>query len=174
MYTAVLAAGMQAGSSVGTSLTFKYADALDFRQSTTWNPIDDAEEMIQAGLLFLENVEGVGRRWVRNVTTFLQNDNLAYTEASVNEAVNFSAFNFRTNLETAVGRKGFAGTLNATKAVAIGTLGLLVDEEILVDWRALNFELIVDVMEVSVEIAPVIPINFVKSTLHLVTVRQAA
>ncbi len=174
MYTAVLAAGMQAGSSVGTSLTFKYADALDFRQSNTWNPIDDAEEMIQAGLLFLENVEGVGRRWVRNVTTFLQNDNLAFTEASVNEAVNFAAFNFRTNLETAVGRKGFAGTLNATKAVAIGTLGLLVDEEILVDWRALDFELIVDVMEVSVEIAPVIPINFVKSTLHLVTVRQAA
>jgi len=29
-------------------------------------------------------------------------------------------------------------------------------------------------MEVSVEIAPVIPVNFVKNTIHLVTIRQTA
>ena len=173
-FTACIAAGMQAGSPVGTSLTFKYANVLSFRQHSGWNPTDDAEEMVQGGLLFLENVEGVGRRFVRNVTTHLSSNNIAFIEGSVNEAVNFAVFNFRTNLEFAVGKKGFSGTINAAKSVAIGTLGLLVDAQVLVTWRSLDIELIVDVMEVGVEIAPVIPINFVQSTVHLVTVQQTA
>jgi hypothetical protein len=173
-FHAALIAGMQAGSPVGTSLTHKYVNALAFRQHSSWNPTDDAEEMIQAGLCFLETVEGAGRRVVRNITTHLSSNNIAYIEASVNEAVNYAVYNFRTNMEFLVGKKGFAGTINAGRGVALNTLGLLVDAEVLVTYRSLDLELVVDVMDVSVEIAPVIPINFVKSTIHLVTVRQSA
>ncbi len=173
-FRACMVAGMQAGSPVGTSLTFKFENSLGFRQSNTWNPVDDAEELITAGLLFSESVEGVGRRVVRNITTHLSSNNLAFIEASVNESVNFATFNFRTNMEFAVGKAGFAGTVNAAKSVAEGTLGLLVDEETIVAHRSLDIELIVDVLEVSVELAPVIPINFVKNTIHLVTIRQTA
>ena len=165
---ATLAAGMQAGSPVGTSLTFKFPNILNFRQDTSWNPSDDGEEMIQAGLVFVENVEGTGRRFVRNITTFLQSNNLAFTEGSVNEAANFAVFQLRNDLEFSVGQKGFAGTPNAAGGVAIKSLGLLVDSEIITAWRALNVELKADVLEVSVEIAPVIPTNFVKTTVHLV------
>ena len=69
-YLAAIAAGMQAGSSVGTSLTYKYANVLSFRQfagATGWNPTDDSEEMIAAGLCFLESVPGIGRRFVRKL-----------------------------------------------------------------------------------------------------------
>lgn len=176
-FQAAIAAGMQAGSPVGESLTFKYANVLGLRQKSgtgSWNPTDDAEEMIQAGLCFMENVEGVGSRVVRNITTHLSSNNIAYIEGSVNEAVNFAVFNFRTNLEFAVGKKGFSGTVNAGKGVAINTLGLLKDAQIIVASRSLNVELIVDVLEVSVEMAPVIPINFIKNTIHLVTIRQTA
>lgn len=176
-FQAAIAAGMQAGSPVGTPLTHKYANVLSIAQSTGatgWNPTDDSEEMIQAGLCFMENVEGVGRRIKRNITTYLISSNLAYIEGSVNEAVNYSVYNFRTNLEWAVGRKGFSGTVNATKSIATNTLGLLVGEEVLVAFQSLDVELIVDVMEVSVQIAPVLPINFVKSTIHLVTIPQVA
>lgn len=173
-FLACIVAGMQAGSDVGTPLTYKYANALAFRQDSSWNPVDDAEEMVQAGLWFLENVEGQGRRNVRNITTHRSSSNLAFTEGSVNEAVNFAAYNFRTNMEFAVGQKGFSGTVNAGKSVALNTLGLLVDETVLVAYRSLAVELIVDVMEVECEIAPVLPINFVKNTLHLVTIRQSA
>jgi hypothetical protein len=173
-FRAVVAAGMQAGSAIGTSLTNKYENSLNFNQHSTWNPTDDGEEMIQAGLLFAEYIEGRGRRWVRNITTYLTSDNLAFTEASVNQAANYATYEFRTELEYAVGRKGFAGTLNAAKGIAIGKLDALVTEEALVDWRSLNLELVLDVMEVGVEIAPVIPINFVKSTVHLVAIRQVA
>jgi len=173
-YQAVVAAGMQAGSPVGQSLTYKYANVLSIRQDATWNPTDDAEEMIQSGLCFMENIEGLGRRVVRNITTHLTSDNIAYTEGSVNEAVNYAVYTFRTNMEYAVGKRGFSGTVNAAKGVAINTLGLLKDANILIATRSLNIELIVDVLEVSVEMAPVIPINFVKSTVHLVTIAQSA
>jgi hypothetical protein len=155
-------------------LTFKFINILDVTQASTWNPIDDSEEMINAGLCFAQNIEGVGRRFVRNVTTFLQSDNIAFTEGSVNEAVNFATFNFRTNLEAAVGARGFAGTLNAAKSIALNTLTLLVDAGAITSWRALFLSLLTDVLEVSVEIAPIIPINFVQSTIHLVTVQQTA
>jgi hypothetical protein len=173
-FLACVIAGMQAGSDIGMPLTYKYTNTLAYRQDTSWNPVDDAEELVQAGLLFLENVEGLGRRVVRNITTYRTSSNLAFTEGSVNEAVNYAAYNFRTNMEFAVGKKGFSGTVNAGKSVALNTLGLLVDEAILVAYRSLAVELIVDVMEVECEIAPVLPINFIKNTLHLVTIRQSA
>lgn len=172
-FQAAIAAGMQAGSPVGTSLTYKYANTLSLRQDSSWNPTDDTEEMIQAGLCFMEHVEGVGRRVVRNITTHLMSNNLAYIEGSVNEAVNYSVYTFRTAMEMAVGKKGFAGTVNAATGVSVNILGLLIDEGIMTAYRSLNFELLVDVLEVSLEIAPVIPINFVKTTVHLVTIPQA-
>lgn len=173
-FQAVIGAGMQAGSAVGVSLTNKIGNVLSISQDQSWNPIDDAEQLIARGLFFMEEVENVGRRWVRNVTTNTSSNNIAFTEASVNEAVNFAVFNFRTNLEFAVGRQGFSGTINATKSIAQSTLGLLVDTAVLTSFRNLDISLALDVLDVSVEIAPIIPINFVRSVLHLVNQVQAA
>jgi hypothetical protein len=143
-----------------------------FRQHSTWNPTDDAEEMITGGACFLEDVEGVGRRVVRNVTSHLKDNNLAFVEASVNEAVNFAVFNFRTNMEFIVGKNGFSGTETSARANAVSTLGLLVDAFVLVGFRNLDVELILDIMDMSVEMAPVIPINFVRIVVHLVSLAQ--
>jgi hypothetical protein len=164
---------MQAGAPVGTSLSHKFANVLKIRQDSSWNPTDDSEELIQAGLCMMETIDGVGRRVVRNITTHLSTSNLAFTEASVNEAVNYSVFNFRTEMERMVGKSGFAGSANAGKGIAINLLGLLVNVSIIA-FRSLNVELILDVLEVAVEIAPVLPINFVKSMIHLVTIPQSA
>ena len=173
-FHAAVVAGMQAGASVGLPLTHKYANVLALRQSNTWNPVDDAEEMIQAGLLFLETVEGVGQRVVRNITTHLSSNNLAFTEASVNQAVNFAVYDFRTGMEFIVGKKGFAGSVNAAKGVAINLLGLQIANEVITTYNGPDIELVADTLEVTTEIAPVIPINFVKNTIHLVATRQTA
>jgi hypothetical protein len=165
-YTACLVAGAQAGSPLGTSLTWKLLNTLGVYGSSTWNQKDDADEMIEMGLMFAEQVDGVGHRWVRNVTTHLTTSNLAYTEGSVNEAFNYAIYNYRTALETAVGERGFAGTVQAADGVARGILDELM-EEALTGWRSLSITLLADVMETSVEMAPVIPVNFVKNYVHL-------
>jgi hypothetical protein len=173
-FLAVLAAGMQAGSTVGTSLTHKYVNVLGHAQHSSWNPVEDGEELIQSGLCFIEEVPSIGRRFVRNVTTYLTSNNIAYTEASVNEAVNYAVFEFRSTLEAMVGRRGTQSNVNALRGIASNKLSQLLNEGIIVAWRALSVTLNVDVMEVSVELAPVIPVNFVRSTIYLNTLPQTA
>lgn len=173
-YAAAHAAGMQAGSEVGVSLTRKFVDVLKFDQDTGWNPLDDANEMISAGLLFIEKIDGVGNRWVRNVTTHLSSDNIAYSEGSVNEATNYAVYNFRTTMEAFVGKKGFSGVEGDVKTEAVNRLGELLDEEVITSWRSLNVSIAsADVLEIAVEIAPVAPINFIPITIHLVTAAAA-
>jgi hypothetical protein len=174
-FAACVAAGMQAGSEVGTSLTFKYANVLDVvGDDDTYTIQDDANELIQSGLCVFEKVQGVGFRWLRNITTHLIDNNIAYVEASVNEAVNFAVFNLRTNLEAAIGKKGNAGTVNSVLGIAVATLGQLIDSGAITSWQNLTIELDADVMTVDVEIAPVTPVNFVKLTVHLVTASFSA
>jgi hypothetical protein len=169
-FTACVAAGMQAGAPVGTSLTFKYPNVLDvIGDDTTFTVRDDASDLIQSGLCVLEKVPNIGHRFLRNVTTHLIDDNLAYVEASVNAAVNFAAYELRTALEIAVGKPGFAGTVNAALGVSVGILGQLVGAGAITAYRNLTIELTDDVMTVDVEIAPIIPVNFVRTTLHLVS-----
>lgn len=172
VFGAVALAGMQAGGGIGLPLTHKYLNTLKLSQDSSWNPVDDAEELIQAGLVFGETITGIGRRVVRNVTAHLTTSNIAYVEGSVNQAVNYAVYNYRTQLETAVGKKGFSGTLTAAYGEGKGILASLVGVA-LITWRALMMSLTLDVIESSVEIAPVLPVNFVKSTVHLVTVTQS-
>lgn len=172
-FGAALLAGMQAGSDPGTPLTHRLMNTQALKQDASWNPADDSEEMIKAGLCFGEVLDNVGRRVVRNITTHLSSSNLAFQEASVNEAVNISIYNYRTAMELTVGKPGFAGTISAARGDAINILGLIVGLT-LTAYRSLQFSLALDVLDNSLEISPVLPINFVKTTVHLVSIPQSA
>jgi hypothetical protein len=166
-FYAAIIAGMQAGTSVGNPLTNKFANVLGVRQHSSWNPLDDGDEMINAGVHFLILEEGKGFKVVRNVTTYLIDNNLAFIEASMNQAVNVAVYNLRTEMETIVGKKGFARTINSAKAAADGVLESLVRDETIAAYKKPAFVLSLDVLQMDVEIAVIAPINFVPITLHL-------
>ena len=171
---ASIAAGMQAGSPIGEPLTHKRPNVTNVRNDSSWAAENDSEEMIDAGLMFSEKNDNVGIRWVRSVTTHLADDNVVFTEMSANEAANTAVFRLRTQLELKIGKRGLGGSAAAIKGLANDELGRLLDDEIIVAYRALQVEQIGDVFPVSVEIAPVLPINFIPITVHLVAVRAAA
>lgn len=173
-YTAVIAAGMQAGSPVGTPLTFKYIDALDADQDVSWSPATDSEEMIQGGTLFLESVQGKGLRWVRNVTTYRRSDNLAFVEASMNECVNLAAYTLREAMEAAVGATNAQLSLGALRGIAVTTLGVLTSSGTLADWRGLSLTQTADHCRVLVQMAPPTMKNFVTTEMYLYTQNLAA
>ncbi len=173
-FYAAIAAGMQAGSPIGEPLTRKTILATDVRNDSSWSVEDDAEEMLDAGLMMSEKVDGVGVRWVRSLTTHLADDNVAFVEMSANESANHAAFELRRRIELKIGRRGLAGSVAGIKGIASGELGRLVDDETIVAWRALQVEQVGDVFPLSVEIAPVLPINFVPVTIHLVAAQVAA
>lgn len=173
-FTALLAAGMESGVAPGVPITQRFINCLDFGQDSSFNPQDDGDGLIQAGVMLMEKVPNRGIRWLRAVTTHLIDDNLAYVERSTNKAVNFAIREFRRRMEIIAGRPGFAGTVNAAKAAALQVLGELVELGTITSWRALTLELAADVLDVDVEIAPVVPVNFVRTTLHLVPASLSA
>lgn len=169
-FTAALAAGMQSGAPLGEPLTFKYLDILATSgNDASYTLTDDAEDLIQSGLNMIERVPNKGYRWLRQISTHQIDDNLAYVECSTNHAVNIAVYEFRTRLEAAVGRRGFDGTVTATREIALGVLAELIADGVIVEWRNLSIELTADVMDVDVEMAPSVPVNFVRSHVHVVT-----
>ena len=171
---ASIAAGMQAGSPIGEPLTRKRPAVTDVRNDSSWSVENDVEELIDAGLMMSEKVDNVGIRWIRSITTHLADDNVVFTEMSANESANTAVFELRRQLELKIGQRGLAGSAAAIKGLANDVLGRLIDDEIIVAYRALQVDQIGDVFPVSVEIAPVLPINFIPITVHLVAVRAAA
>ena len=176
-FTALLAAGMQAGSTPGTSLTRKRINALGVLRDKSWNLVDNKEEMILAGLLFLENKTNVGIRWVRNVTTWTTDNNSAYSDGGVRNALNYAVYNLREAVDFAIGLDNFAGTSNAIVAVASQQLRTLIAENVITAYRALSATAdpaAPDSLLLNVQLAPTQPINFVKFTISLATATQIA
>lgn len=173
-YFAAIAAGMQAGSPIGEPLTRKRPFVSDIRNDPSWTVEDDVEEMIDAGLMVAENVDGVGIRFVRSVTTHLDDDNPVFTEMSANESANTAIFELRRQLDQRIGRRGIRGSVATIKGLAFDVLERLVTDNIIVAFRSVTVEQIGDTFPVSVELAPVLPINFIPVTVHLVAVRAAA
>lgn len=174
IYHAAIAAGAQAGSPIAEPLTHKKPFVLDVRNDSSWSVVDDAEEMIDAGLMFAEKREGEGIRWVRSITTHIADDNPIYSEMSANESADQFAYQFRSALEQRIGRRSLAGSAGSIKGLANDVASRLVNDEIIVAFRALQVDQIGDTFPVSIEIAPVEPTNFIPITIHLTRFRAAA
>jgi hypothetical protein len=173
-FFAAISAGMQAGSAIAEPMTHKKPFVLDIRNDPSWTVEDDVEELIDAGLQMAEKLDQVGVRWIRSVTTHIADDNPVFSEMSANESADQAVFALRRRLELKIGNRGLAGSVGTIKGLANDELQRLVDDQIIVAYRALQVEQVGDVFPVSVEIAPVLPINFIPITVHLVVARIAA
>jgi len=172
---AAVAAGMQAGSAIAEPLTRKLVIGNAIRNDPSWDVEDDTSDLIDRGLMIAEQVDNVGIRWVRSITTHLADDNLAFVEMSSNESLNTFVFEFRTALEKKIGQRGLGNSTGAIKALAIEVANRIVAEEKIVGHRSLQVEQVGDVFPVSIEVALVNPINFIPITVHLTpTVAVAA
>jgi hypothetical protein len=172
---AVIAAGMQAGSPIAEPLTHKRPLVTDTRNDSSWSVENDVETMIDIGAMVSEKIDGLGIRFVRSITTHLADDNLVFSEMSANESINTAAFELRRALEVKIGRRALVGSVTILKGLANDVLSRMIDDQIIFGYRALQVEQVGDVFPVSVEIAPVVPINFVNVTIHVVApVAQAA
>lgn len=174
-FYACAVAGIQAGTPGGTAQTRKLVKCTKFTQDSSWDPSQDADEMIRAGLMVLER-HRTGFRIVRSVSTHLATSNLAFVERSTNEASNLIAFNFRTRLDAIVGQNGYSGTADAIKADARGVLNEMMETGEVAAWDkdTLKVSITGDRAPVSVQVSPAIPINFIPISIFLVPFSVAA
>ncbi|MCA9547608.1 MAG: hypothetical protein KC613_24565, partial [Myxococcales bacterium] len=119
-YLAVLLAAMQAGTPVGEAQSWKRPNVVRFRQHSSWNPMDYAEAMLEAGLMFLRDGEK-GVIVERAVTTYRANDAI-FTEVGPNEAANESVKRARRRLQAFTGERAFDGKASTMRSVLIAEL----------------------------------------------------
>ena len=187
---ATMGASMRAGvPEVAEPLTFKYLRVSGLTQDSSWDPADltDANDMIKAGVLFAETIQGKGTRWVRDLTTHVKDDNLAYVEGSVRDAVRFVAWELRSRLvDRFTGRKAKPTTITTYRDTAVAVLEELRDDNIIVDstdpttgatiraWHNLKVWASGDIVTLNVGIFPVPGINFQLNDIFLQLPTQAA
>lgn len=186
---AVLAVGMRGGMpEVGEPLTHKYPKTTEIAQDSSWDPGErtDANQLIQAGVLFTESIKGKGIRWVRDITTHVQDDNLAYMEGSVRDVVRFVSYGLRTTLEDRfTGVKATPANAESIKDTATEYLELCRSQNIIVDstdanggtvkaFHNLRVKISGDIATIRVEIFPVVGINFQLNEIYLQLPTQAA
>jgi len=175
MSAALVAAGF-AGSDPGTPLTNK---ALSVRGlETKYKNPTDTDVLIEGGVLALEDTPQ-GYKVVKSITTWLVNDNYNRVEVSTGFATDFTARNVREALQDLIGRKGSPITLIEAKSrtdTALRELsrpepagpGVLVGDETNPPFKNIRVSLVGDVLRVEFEASPVIPVNYVLTSIHIV------
>jgi hypothetical protein len=170
-------AGMQSGATVGTPLTYKLVRANNIVCRNTYLDTLDkntSNELLMNGCLFTEKVTGKGFRIVRNLSTYLSTDNLAYTDRHVNYELNFMSYDLRTFIEDKfVGEKSTPATAASIKSAVISKLDYYKNSlEIIVNsqdpitgkpqnaYKDLKITISGDICTIRFEIFPAVGINY--------------
>lgn len=187
---AVMGASMRLGvGEIGEPLTNKYLRASAVSQDSSWNPasVTDSGDFIQNGVMFAETIPGQGTKWVRDMTTWVKDDNLAFSEGSVRDIVRYVAYNLRNAIDARfTGRKATPATISAVKDTACSLLEVYRQQNIIVDstdpatgqtiraYYGLKVFSDGDIIRLNVGIFPVPGINFELIDIFLSLPTQSA
>lgn len=187
---AVMGASMRLGvNEIGEPLTNKYLRASSLAQDLSWNPssVTDSGDFIQNGVMFAEVIPGQGTKWVRDMTTWVKDDNLAFSEGSVRDVVRYVAYNLRKTIESRfTGRKATPATIASVKDTAASLLETFRTANIIVDstdpatgatiraYYNLKVFSSGDIIRLNVGIFPVPGINFELIDIYLSLPTQSA
>jgi len=157
-YFALMCAGMQAGTPVGTPLTRKRPAVTATSQS--WVPNRDAATAIKNGIVQLSS-DALGYYVERSVTTYLTDANPVFSEVSANESINSSIRDLRALLASKVGIALVGTTAKQLTGLVEDRLEQQVRAGIIKAFRNVALTTIGDTIRVDYEAAPVEPLNFV-------------
>lgn len=174
--SAARTAGAFAGVNPGTPLTNKHfkCRGLEFGLR---NPTD-TDELITAGVWCLEETEE-GYKHVKSISTWMVNDNYNRVEQSTGVALDFVVRNVRQAVAVLKGQKGNPLVLSRAVSIAESTLrelarqepqgpGVLAGDEANPPYRNIRATLEGDVVRIEFECSPVIPVNYILTTVFAV------
>lgn len=169
-YTAAFIAGLIAGFNVGEPITNKTISGVQGLSTVFKNR--QIIQLLDGGVLTIERLPSGIFKVVQGITTWITDDNFNKKEISVGLETNFVAKNVRNTLSTFVGRKNTPFVLQTIKGALIQILKDLEDQQVIVGTTAYPaFRNIIisadgDIVRVSFECSPAIPINYVLITVH--------
>jgi hypothetical protein len=137
--------------------------------------------LIQGGVMFAEQPPQGGFRFVRDETTYLIDDNIAFVDGNTRDAVRYVAYDLRTTLEEQfTGLKAKPATVQNIRSTVVAKMELYRQQSIIVDsldpetqtkivpgYRNLRVFVSGNVANIKVEIFPVTGILFQLSDIYL-------
>ena len=165
-YLAVMAAGIQCGLKPASTLTNLVPDVLDF--SHAWSDGSDEDAVIAGGICGLYK-DNLGRpAFLRSVTTYVQDDNPAYSETSANDSVNTSLRDLRSYLFSLIGAS-IDSSLSPDTVAAMVTerLDFQVAQSWIRSYANVAVSLQTDLFSVDYTLDEIQPVNFVVVTAHV-------
>jgi hypothetical protein len=171
-FLALICAGMQAGTDVATPLTFKRPDVVNVIGK--WNPVLDANEAIQKGIVNLSR-DSFGWRVERSVTTYMLDDNPIFSEVSAFESCQTSVRDLRAALLIKIGEP-IRGAVSPKRLAGIVSARLdgQVERGIIKAWRNLLIEDLGDRFRITYQMAAVEPLNFIEIIASVIRIPMAA
>lgn len=170
-------AGMFQGAPIGLPMTHKFVRAIGLETHYRSSELDT---LLQGGVIPLEFKQGVGYWIVHSRFTWLINPLFNHVEISTALAVDTVKRTLRDALETEiVGQKATKDILNRVNSLVDSECRVLERGEIIVGDPPLNpayknivSELDGDRISVSLEVSPVLPVNYVTVIVHAVPFRS--
>jgi len=174
--TAALISGAFAGVNPGTALTNKTIKCRGLERELR-NPTD-TDVLIEAGVLCIESTEQ-GYKVVQSNSTWIQNRNYNRREISCGAALDQVVRNVREALDVLRGEKGNPLLLSRAASITESVLrecarpepqgpGLLAGDDENPPYRNIRVTLEGDVLRPQFECSPVIPVNYVLTTVYAV------
>lgn len=189
-FQAIMAASMRlSANEIGEPLTHKFMRTTGVSQDSSWDPNDltDAADLVNAGVFFANNIAGRGTRWNRDLTTYVQDDNLAFTDGSVRDIVRVVAQGSIDLIANRfIGRKATPVTVASVRDALASLYDSYRQQNLIVDsidpvtgrtifaYHNLRVTSSGDVLDVTVGIFPAPGLNFSSITLNLDLARQVA
>lgn len=165
-FQALQAAALQCSMRMGTPLTWKFMNVLDFRQNTAWNPVDDAEAMLGVSLFFYENSR-LGQRVCRQLTSYRE-DHEVFNEISRNYSANESVKAVRRIQEQFIGDPDVAGLRATIQQVAVMELERQVRDKEIKDYGNVKTDEIPLGFDTTYELLALGATTFINTTAYLV------
>jgi hypothetical protein len=173
---AAMVAGAFAGLNPGVAMTAKSLKIRGIERNLR-DPTD-TDALITGGVLCIANTR-TGYRVVKSISTWLTNQNYNRVEQSVGVALDFTARTVRQALESLKGAPGSPITLSqavsrtdtALRELSVpppAGVGVLVGDSANPPYKGITASLVGDVLAVTFQASPVIPVNYIPVTIHAV------
>jgi hypothetical protein len=158
-WLALMLACMQGCTAIAEPLTNKKPNIVS--TSEVFNPLKEASQAIQNGIVILTNAGGLGNRVERSVTTHVKDNNFVYSEVSANESLNTCLRDVKFSLQEEIGSKAVASAANDVSTIVTNRLITQRNLSIIRDFRKVTAVAVGDYINVSFELAVVEPLNFI-------------
>lgn len=167
MYTAVLAAACMCAQNPGQALTRRTVDVLDISHS--WTDGTDENSVISGGISALTTNDQGNFMFLRSVTSWIQDNNPAYSEVGANASINISIRDLRAYFNALIGdtieSDMSPGTL---EAMAKGRLTTQRDSyKWIKDFSAVKATILTDAISMDYLVDEKQSINFIMLTEHV-------